>query len=147
VGHSLRLPGLLWLLVTVGAIPTAAGPLAVAPGLYEIEVRVDLPNVLQVGPSSRFRRCLTATEIESGQAFFVRSENPIRSCALADFAATGTTARYRIRCPGPNAASGEAEFEPTAGGYRGAVRMQMGGKNMTMSETQNAVRVGECDRQ
>jgi hypothetical protein len=136
----------VWLLVVFGAIPAEAGSAAVVPGLYEIEVRLGLPNVLEVGPPRRLLRCLTAGEIESGQAFFVRSENPIRACGLTDYVATGTRVRYRIQCPGPNAASADAEFETTAGGYRGAIRMQMGGKNMTMSETQVAARVGECAR-
>jgi hypothetical protein len=123
-----------------------AGPPAVAPGLYAIEVRLGLPNVLEVGPPTTLTRCLTAPEIESGQAFFVRSENPLRACALTDYAATGASVRYRIRCPGPNAASADAEFQTTAAGYRGVIRMVMGGKNMTMSETQVAARIGECDR-
>jgi hypothetical protein len=122
-----------------------AGGLGVEPGLYEIEVRVGLPNVLEVGPPGRLTRCLTAGDIESGQAFLVRSENPIRACGLTDYAASGAAVRYRVRCPGPNAASGEAEFEATGQGYRGAIRMQMGGKNMTMSETQTAVRLGDCE--
>jgi hypothetical protein len=139
VGHLLRLLALAVLLA-------AAGPPGVAPGLYDIEVRLGLPNVLEVGPPTKLRRCVTSGEIESGQAFFVRSENPLRACALTDYAATGTSVRYRIRCPGPNEASAEAEFETTTAGYRGIIRMVMGGKNMTMSETQTAVRVGECER-
>jgi hypothetical protein len=128
------------------ALLADAGSPAVAPGLYEIEVRLGLPNVLEVGPPTRLTRCLTGAEIESGQAFFVRSENPLRACALTDHAATGTSVRYRIRCPGPNAASADAEFETTPTGYRGVIRMVMGGKNMTMSETQVATRIGECGR-
>jgi hypothetical protein len=139
VGH------LLGLLVGVTLLVLADGP-AVAPGLYEIEVRLGLPNVLEVGPPTRLTRCLTGAEIESGRAFFVRSENPLRACELTDYAATGTAVRYRIRCPGPNAASAEADFETTAAGYRGVIRMVMGGKNMTMSETQVAVRIGDCAR-
>jgi hypothetical protein len=144
VGPGVRL-GLVWLIAAAGAAPAAAEPAALVPGLYEIEVRLGLPNVLEVGPPRQLTRCLTAGEIASGRAFFVRSENPIAACELADYAASGTTVRYRIRCPGPNAASGDAEFEATGGGYRGTIRMQMGGKNMTMSETQVAARVGECE--
>jgi Protein of unknown function (DUF3617) len=139
MGHVLKLLALVSLLANAGAP-------AVAPGLYDIEVRLGLPNVLEVGPPTSLRRCLTGEEIESGQAFFVRSENPLRACALTDHAATGTSVRYRIRCPGPNAASAEAEFETTTAGYRGVIRMVMGGKNMTMSETQVASRIGDCAR-
>jgi uncharacterized protein DUF3617 len=132
------------LLVGLGAVADA-DPLSVAPGLYEIEVRLGLPNVLEVAPPTKLAGCLTGAEIESGRAFFVRSESPLRACALTDYTAAGTAVRYRIGCPGPNAASAEAEFETTPVSYRGVIRMQMGGKNMTMSETQVAVRVGDCE--
>jgi hypothetical protein len=138
---------LVGLLVSVSALPAtwaAAEPQTFTPGLYDIEVRLDLPHVLEVAPPTRSTRCLTAGAIETGRAFFVRSENPIRACPLSDYQATATTARYQIRCPGPNAASAEAQFETTATGYRGTISMQMGGKNMTMSETQVAVRIGTC---
>jgi hypothetical protein len=138
---------LLGLLVSVSVLPPTSvepEPQALAPGLYDIEIRIDLPHVLEVAPPKRVTRCLTASAIESGRAFFVLSENPIRACPLTDYRATTTTARYRIRCPGPNAASAEGEFETTATGYRGTISMQMGGKNMTMSETQVGVRVGAC---
>jgi hypothetical protein len=140
--------GLVWLALVMGAgvAPAAAEPPGLAPGLYAIEVRIGLPNVLEVGPPHQLTRCVTAGEIASGQAFFVRSENPIAACEQVDVAATATAVRYRIHCPGPNAASADAEFETGDQGYRGTIRMTMGGKNMTMSETQVAARVGECPR-
>ena len=139
---------LLGLLVLVGVLPAIGveEPLAFAPGLYDVEVHLHLPYILEVAPPTRVTRCLTATAIASGRAFFVLSENPIKTCPLSDYRATATTARYRIRCPGPNAASAEGKFETTATGYYGTISMQMGGKNMTMSETQVAVRVGTCAR-
>jgi hypothetical protein len=123
---------------------TSAEPPAVRPGLYEIQVRINLPYVLEVSPPKRLTRCLTPGAIESGRAFFVLSENPIKVCPVSDYHASATTARYLIRCPGANAASAEGEFEPTETGYRGTISMQMGGKNMTMSETQVGVRIGDC---
>jgi len=115
-----------------------------APGLYDIEVRLDLPYVFDAAPPKRLTRCLTPSAIKSGRAFSVLTDNPINVCPISDYRVTATTARFRIRCPGPNAASAEAEFETTATGYRGIISMQMGAKNMTMSETQVAVRVGTC---
>jgi hypothetical protein len=35
-------------------------------------------------------------------------------------------------------------FETTATTYRGSINMNMGGKNMTMSETQAGRRIGNC---
>ena len=146
-GGRWRILALLAALSALTAAWAEAEPAALAPGLYDIEVRIHLPYVLEVSPPKRVTRCLTAHAIESGQAFFVLSENPIRACPVTDYRATPTTARYQIRCPGANAASAEGDFESTATGYRGTISMQMGGKNMTMSETQVAVRVGACARE
>lgn len=82
--------------MSVSVLPATwaeAEPRAFAPGLYDIEVRLHLPYVLEVSPSKRLTRCLTASAIESGRAFFVLSENPIRACPLTDYRATTTTAR------------------------------------------------------
>ena len=138
---------LLGLLASVNVLPLSwaeAEPPGLTPGLYDIEVRINLPYVLEVSPPKRLTRCLTSSAIDSGQAFFVLSENPIRVCPISDYRTTATTAHYRILCPGANAASAEGEFETTETGYRGTISMQMGGKNMTMSETQVGVRVGAC---
>ncbi|HZF22834.1 MAG TPA: hypothetical protein VE030_05125, partial [Burkholderiales bacterium] len=44
----------------------------------------------------------------------------------------------RIACAGPNRGSAVAVFETTGSAYRGNIKMNMGGKNMSMSETQVA---------
>jgi hypothetical protein len=36
-------------------------------------------------------------------------------------------------------------FTSTGTTYRGSIEMNLGGKNMTMSETQRGERVGECE--
>jgi hypothetical protein len=72
------------------------------------------------------------------------SDNPLKSCELLDYQATGNKAMYRIACPGPNRGSAVGSFEVTEAGYRGTITMNMGGKNMTMSEAQLAKRIGTC---
>lgn len=128
-----------------GAARAAALDTGFSPGLYEIEVRIGMPHVLRVGEPHQVRRCVSAADLESGSAFFVLSEHPLQACALVDYRAAAGVARYRIVCPGPNAAGAEGEFERTPTGYRGTISMQMGGKNMTMYETQAATRLGACD--
>ena len=121
----------------------AAEPLLTA-GLYQIEVRIALPNVQDVVAPMVLNRCLSADDLKSGQAFFVRSDNPLRNCDLLDYQVTDGTASYRIACPGPNRGRAVAVFETTATTYRGSIKMNMGGKNMTMSETQIGKRTGDC---
>jgi hypothetical protein len=122
----------------------AAGP-ALAPGLYQVEVRISLPNVQDVAAPIVLARCVSPAALESGQAFFVLSDNPLKNCNLLDYQATADTVIYRIACPGPNMGSAVALFETTGAAYRGSIKMNMGGKNMTMSEAQIGKRIGDCE--
>ncbi len=124
--------------------PANAGELRLRPGLYQIEVRIHLPNVQDAMPPTIVNRCVSTVELESGRAFFVLSDNPLKQCELLDYAVTASTAGYRIACAGPNRGSAFALFTTTDNGYRGIIKMNMGGKNMTMSETQVGKRIGEC---
>jgi hypothetical protein len=114
------------------------------PGLYRVEVRIALPNVQESAEPMIVTRCIDSTALKSGQAFFVLSENPLAHCDLLDYAVNRGTATYRIACPGPNRGRALAVFQTTHNAWRGSIEMNLGGKNMTMSETQSARRIGEC---
>jgi hypothetical protein len=128
-------------LATIGS--GAADP-PLTPGLYQVEVRIALPNVQDVAAPMVLTRCVSPADLSSGQAFFVLSDNPLKNCDLLDYQVTAGTATYRIVCPGPNMGSAVAVFETTRTTYRGSIKMNMGGKNMTMSETQAGRRVTDC---
>jgi hypothetical protein len=122
-----------------------ADPASLQPGLYEITVNLELPNVVAtgVGPST-LRRCITADDLRTGNAFGVLGQNPIRACPLKDYAISTSQALYRIECAGPNAPHAAGVFDLAPGSYRGVITMNMGGKNMTMSERQRGKRIGAC---
>jgi len=122
----------------------AAGP-SLIPGLYRVEVRISLPNVQDVAAPLVVNRCIVRADLESGRAFLVLSENPLKSCDLVDYEATTDTAVYRIVCGGPNRGTAVGTFETSTAVYHGTIKMNMGGKNMTMSEVQIGKRVGECE--
>jgi len=117
---------------------------SLTPGLYQIEIRISLPNVQDVAVPLVVNRCISSDDLESGQAFFVLSDNPLKTCELVDYQATAGTATYRIACTGPNRGSAVAVFDTRSTNYRGTIKMNMGGKNMTMSETQVGKRIGNC---
>jgi hypothetical protein len=118
---------------------------ALQPGLYEVTITLELPNVVAtgVGPST-LRRCITADDLRSGNAFGVLGQNPIRACPLKDYSLSESQALYRIECSGPNAPHAAAVFDLAPTSYRGVITMNMGGKNMTMSERQRGKRLGAC---
>ena len=134
--------------VTIGAAlaatPAGAADSLLIPGLYQVEVRISLPNVQDVAAPLLLTRCIGLPDLQSGRAFFVLSDNPLKDCDLLDYQATADTAIYRIVCPGPNRGSAVGVFETTGSAYRGSIQMNMGGKNMTMSETQAGKRIGNC---
>lgn len=132
------------MIAALTAIAPAAANSLLIPGLYRVEVRIALPNVQDAAAPVFVTRCVSPDNLKSGQAFFVLSENPLRNCDLLDYQVTDGTASYRIACPGPNRGSAVAVFETTATAYRGSIQMNMGGKNMTMSETQVGGRIGNC---
>lgn len=114
------------------------------PGLYEVEVRISLPNVGEAAPPSLVTRCITPDDVRSGGAFFILSDNPLRRCDVLDYETTASTVVYRIECAGPNRGSAVATFDIKQNTYRGTIKMNMGGKNMIMSETQTGKRTGDC---
>jgi hypothetical protein len=118
---------------------TAAGDTAdlpLVPGLYRIEVRISLPNVQDTAAPLMFTQCVDLVDLQSGRAFFVRSDNPLKECDLLDYQVHAETAVYNIACHGPNKGSATAAFDTTGSTYRGSIKMNLGGKNITMSETQ-----------
>jgi hypothetical protein len=132
------------MIAALTAIAPAAANSLLIPGLYQVEVRIALPNVQDASAPMVLTRCVSPDDLKSGRAFFVLSENPLRTCDLLDYQVTEGTATYRIACPGPNRGRAVAVFETTATTYRGSINMNMGGKNMTMSETQAGRRIGNC---
>ena len=139
----IRVPATAGLAALTAAACFAAEP-ALEPGLYEVEVRIALPNVLNVAAPTIATRCLTAADLQSGQGFSVLSDNPLKNCPLLDYHATADSAVYRIVCPGPNMGHAVGVFELAPTTFRGTIKMNMGGKNMTMSETQRGRRTGDC---
>jgi hypothetical protein len=133
--------GLVTALTATGS--SAADP-SPTPGLYQVEVRISLPNVQDTADPLVLNRCVSPADLTSGRAFFVLSDNPLKNCALLDYQLTADTATYRVACPGPNMGGAVAVFELTGTAYRGTIKMNMGGKNMTMSETQVGRRLGDC---
>ena len=128
--------------VALGGHAAARG--LVPPGLYEIIVTQELPNVAKAGEPVKLQACLTNELIGSGDAFHVRSDNPLRECPISGLRWNDDELIYRVACPQPNTPSAKAKFIHTKTGYDGAITIDMGGKNMTLTERHQAKRIGEC---
>jgi hypothetical protein len=114
-------------------------------GAYEVEVRLELPNVLRRGPDRIAMVCLPH-EGATGAPFPVLSaNNPLARCPAVGVERDGATLRFDIACDGRGAAWASAVYRLMPDAFEGRIAMVMGGKNMTMTEVQSGRRIGSCD--
>ena len=140
--HSPRRSLAIALAALLGAGPALANRLE--PGLYEIAVEVELPNILRTSTPTTVRRCITKLQIETQDAFQIESDNPIARCKRSPIRTGSGKAGFQAVCAGGSGGYAEALFVMSADGFTGAIRMDMGGKNMTLIERQTGRRIGAC---
>lgn len=122
--------------------PAPADEAAPRAGTYSVEMRLDLPHLEGRTAMQRHVVCLGP----SPAALPVLSaNNPLASCPAVDLRRDGDVLTFDIVCPGSNAARAHARFIVRQQGFRGRIAMTMGGKNMTMTESQVGRRIGTCD--
>jgi hypothetical protein len=123
----------------------AADAVTLAPGRYEVSVRLDLPNIVGAAASTLRTLCLSAVDRGPQQGLGVLSENnPYSHCPVANVRQEGTTLSFDIVCPGGNAAVASATYHLAREVFDGRISMKLGGKNMTLTETQSGRRIGDC---
>lgn len=131
---------LLW------AGPAAAEPAALQGGAYEVEVRLELPHLEDAAPVKTARICLAAQPGSDNHGISVLSDNnPLARCPMTNVSEEAGRIRFDIVCEGKNAARARASYVLAPERFQGRIVMQMGGKNMTMTEVQAGRRVGPCD--
>lgn len=114
-------------------------------GEYEVEVRLQLPNLEGAGVLSRAKICVQQRAENMSYGLVVLSQNnPLQTCPISNVKQSGAKLRFDIICPGKNKARAQANYRLQAERFSGRIDMNMGGKNMTMFETQYGYRVGDC---
>ena len=112
------------------------------PGEYEIQMRLELPHLEDMGASKTAAVCLTG---EPPYGLVVLSDNnPLARCPMSNVRRTGDALTFDIICEGGNQGIASANFTLGRARFAGAITMKMGGKNMTMTERQIGRRVGAC---
>ncbi|HEY6940690.1 DUF3617 domain-containing protein [Dokdonella sp.] len=66
-----------------------------------------------------------------------------KDCDVQNFRIDGSKASYHIVCTGRNAMTGDGEMETLPDGYRGSMKAQVQGEQITMSY--EGKRIGDCD--
>jgi hypothetical protein len=116
---------------------------ALADGSYEVRYRLELPHV-----EARVEETATVCLSDAGgaSAFPVLSaNNPLAHCPAQNIRRDGDAILFEIVCPGGGSAKAQGLFDLRKDGFEGRIAMNMGGKNMTMTEVQRGKRMGDCD--
>jgi Protein of unknown function (DUF3617) len=135
------------ILLAVGVAPQATSaeePLSLT-GSYELTARLELPHLERWAVDKTTIVCLP--KLRSGDELpipVVSANNPFAKCSAANLTTDSRKLEYDIVCPGRGAAKGHATYILSTETFSGRVAMVMGGKNMTMTEIQQARRIGEC---
>ncbi len=140
---NLRHCALLITIVGPAASAAGSGACALEPGRYEVDVRLELPHVENAGAGKTAVLCVSGPDGTHGLKV-LSDNNPLASCPASDVQESDDALRFRIVCPGGNAATASAVYRTSANAFAGVITMKMGGKNMTMTERQQGRRVGDC---
>ncbi len=134
--------------VAAGIIGTAgagAPQATLMNGAYEVEVRLELPHLESWAVKKLATVCISDPDDSGGRGLAVLSgNNPLARCPISKVQQDGERLTFDIICEGRNAARASATFLLASQQFRGRIAMVMGGKNMTMTETQVGRRIGDC---
>lgn len=115
------------------------------PGTYEVAIKLELPHLENMAASKVATICVTDTAADGTHGLVVLSENnPLGKCPASNAHEDGDTLTFDIKCPGGNAAIASATYTLLGDRFNARITMKMGGKNMTMTETQTGHRTGDC---
>ena len=116
-----------------------------AAGQYDVEVRLELPHVEDLNMKKTVAVCVVPDGAGGSYGLTVLGDNnPLSQCPASNVRQDGSILTFDIVCEGTNAARASASYTLSETSFRGRITMKMGGKNMTMSETQVGRRVGAC---
>lgn len=133
------------LLISFLLLPLPTLAQVIEPGLYEVSVSVRIPNV-RVTNADFVTRICWRDALDTSMPLGPLGPGPLRSCP-ATARRSGAQMIVDTQCEGPNAGWAVSSYRSTAGGFSGAVEINLGGKNMTVRELQRGVRVGACPDQ
>ena len=114
-------------------------------GSYEITARLELPHLERWAVDKKMIICLPGSLSDGGLPIpIISANNPFAKCSTANITMEAPKLEYDIVCPGRGSAKGHAIYIFSVNTFSGRVAMVLGGKNMTMTEVQEARRIGGC---
>ncbi|MCP1560150.1 UNVERIFIED_ORG: hypothetical protein J2W75_001033 [Methylorubrum zatmanii] len=126
----------------------AAEPIVLEGGAYEVEVKLELPHLDEITGKKVARLCLTPEANGNNHGIAVLSDNnPLARCPVSNVHQDGNELTFDTACEGKNSAHASVRYLLAPTSFRGRNAMQMGGKNMTMTEVQSGCQRGRFSSQ
>ena len=114
-------------------------------GSYEITARLELPHLERWAVDKTTIICLpTFLNDDKLPIPIVSANNPYAKCSAKNLTVQSNKLEYDIVCPERGSAKGHAVYILSYDAFSGRVAMVLGAKNMTMTEVQQARRIGNC---
>jgi Protein of unknown function (DUF3617) len=113
-------------------------------GRYEVAVALELPNLDDAVGRKLTTICVSSNGAAPYGLKVLTDNNPLAKCSPTNSRLAGKMLTFDIVCEGTNAAQASATYAFDHQGFEGRIAMKMGGKNMTMSETQRGRWIGDC---
>lgn len=134
-------------LLALTALPAAAAPSVMQPGLYEISVQMVMKGMPIQMPITSFRHCITPKDIADGNAY-TSSENS-KDCKISKLKQSGNAVSYDFACTieGGQRMVGHSSGTSHATGYdiqmNGRFEPAMAGLS-EFNQKMSAKRLGAC---
>jgi hypothetical protein len=115
-------------------------------GRYEVAVALELPHLVDAAARKTATICIDPDNTSPFGLEALSDNNPLAKCSPKSAHLVDKTLTFDIVCAGPDAARAVATYRFTSDRkiFEGQIAMTMGGKNMTMTETQLGRRIGDC---
>jgi hypothetical protein len=133
--------------VGLGAAAARADATLTAPqaGAYDVQVRIEIPNVSTWAWSTTRHICLsTPASADALPVPVLGPNNPFGACRARNIERSGAGLAYDIFCDGRGSAHAHATYRLLPDRFEGRIAIVLGAKNMTMSELQTGRRLGTC---
>lgn len=111
-------------------------------GLYTVSVEPRIPNVDVKHLKVQAEICWQGPG-HASMPLGPLGPGPLKTCPATARSTEGGI-EVTTKCPGPNMGWALSRYRVTSEGFRGWVSMNMGGKNMTVTEKQTGTWVGRC---
>jgi hypothetical protein len=113
-------------------------------GRWEVTVQMDMPGMPMQLPPQTLTQCITPEQAKDPKRSVPqagRGQNP-NDCSVSDYKVEGNKVTWAMKCEGREPMTGSGEMVYSGDTYKGTVKVNTSGQNMTMNYS--GKRLGDC---